>query len=929
MDTVSNTNKLSNITNLVDYLTEFAPVLAQKITDNNTPLFNPGDSWNPKLFQAKRAPFQGQGDVIMSMVETLKKQDSAFIVGEMGTGKSLIGAMIPWVCMDSPRVLIMCPPHLVVKWCREIEETVPNAKASIITGLKDAIKIESQAAAHEGPRYWILSREKGKLRYATKPAGKTQAAERRYHEKNKETDEFEERIEEIEQVICPRCGQIVMESKKDKDGIETLSELPADTWRKRKSYCQCGEALWCAIPKPRRFAIADYVKKHLPKNFFDFFVCDEVHEMKAPDTAQGNAFGTLASCAKKILSLTGTLLGGYASHLFYLNYRTNPRKMVAQGFKYRKTKSWVQKYGVEERIVKESQSVSADNKNSKGRKHSSETHEKPGISPALFADQLMDSAVFLHLDDVACDLPEFTESVVGVDMTPEMQTAYDELEGAISEVMCKQLAQGNKSLLGSYLVNLLSYPDKPFDNESVFLSPSERHYKPWDLGTADIYPKEKKLLDLVTSELNAGRKCLVFAQYTGIRDVTVRMKKILTDKGIKAEILRAGVNPQEREQWVKDHVAAGMDVMICNPALVQTGLDLLDFPTIVYMQTGYNIFTLQQSSRRSFRIGQDKPVNVFYFYYNKTMQARAVALIGKKLNASLAIQGRLVDSGLVSLVGTEEDSALALAKSLQNGGVEGIETTWKQLKAAKAFKAVKPVKTPQMITTTTDGETSREVSAAELWDEIEKSDAGTWPGWNATPDTEYSDEINIEEAISARVDGHVDGPVETSPEPLRDTGIALENLLTAFDNKLVSALSDLEIPAVDAQPISRKKLVKKFQEKVAKAKKARKAAVDNSWRMDAENQPGLEYKWTKNGWRKISQKEIDGKIKREETARMNAWKYDGAVNPADSKPDQAYYWVNGYSYARILKSGESRTINVRGHWRIKHQRAEIALRKAA
>ena len=45
--------------------------------------------------------------------------------------------------------------------------------------------------------------------------------------------------------------------------------------------------------------------------FFDYAIADEVHELKG-DTAQGNALGTLASCARHVAVLTGTLLGGYA-----------------------------------------------------------------------------------------------------------------------------------------------------------------------------------------------------------------------------------------------------------------------------------------------------------------------------------------------------------------------------------------------------------------------------------------------------------------------------------------------------------------------------------------------------------------------------------------------------------------------------------------
>jgi hypothetical protein len=46
----------------------------------------------------------------------------------------------------------------------------------------------------------------------------------------------------------------------------------------------------------------------MPRNgFFDYAIADEVHELKG-DTAQGNALGTLASCAGRILGKTAPSL---------------------------------------------------------------------------------------------------------------------------------------------------------------------------------------------------------------------------------------------------------------------------------------------------------------------------------------------------------------------------------------------------------------------------------------------------------------------------------------------------------------------------------------------------------------------------------------------------------------------------------------------
>ena len=50
-----------------------------------------------------------------------------------------------------------------------------------------------------------------------------------------------------------------------------------------------------------------------------------------------------------------------------------------------------------------------------------------------------------------------------------------------------------------------------------------------------------------------------------------------------------------------------MDVLVCHPRLMQKGFDLLDFPTIVWFETGHSVYTMRQASRRSWRIGSAAP----------------------------------------------------------------------------------------------------------------------------------------------------------------------------------------------------------------------------------------------------------------------------------------------------------------------------------
>ena len=90
---------------------------------------------------------------------------------------------------------------------------------------------------------------------------------------------------------------------------------------------------------------------------------------------------------------------------------------------------------------------------------------------------------------------------------------------------------------------------------------------------------------------------LVYATHTRTRDITERMDDMLTRHGFRVAVMKAdAVAPERREAWVADMVKQGIDVMICHPRLVQTGLDLIDFPTLIWYETEFSVFQSTQKS---------------------------------------------------------------------------------------------------------------------------------------------------------------------------------------------------------------------------------------------------------------------------------------------------------------------------------------------
>ena len=431
--------------------------------------------------------------------------------------------------------------------------------------------------------------------------------------------------------------------------------------------------------------------------FFDYAIADEVHELKG-DTAQGNALGTLAACARHIAVLTGTLLGGYADELFNILFRLGPSQMLEEGFEYGEAgiRAFTEIYGLLEQITV---IEPADNACSEARVTKRVRH-RPGASPLLFGRFLMGLGAFVSLEDISDALPPYQEDVVSVEMDPPLKEAYEDLEQDIKEALREH--RGNQSVISVALNALLAYPDRPYGFGNLMgreFNPETQRREPFlisatrDLDESFVYAKERTLLGEIKTSLERGRRVQVYAVYTQKRDVTRRLEQILDREGIRVAVLTTEVTPELREAWYERQLRAGVQVVIGHPRLVQTGLDLWSFPDIFFYETGYSIYTLRQASRRSWRIGQRSNVNVKFFYYAGTMQEACMRLMGKKLLVSLAMEGKFASDGLQA-IDEGDDILMAMARELvtEKGIGENAAAVWKELQRQQAETfGVRPV----------------------------------------------------------------------------------------------------------------------------------------------------------------------------------------------------------------------------------------------
>jgi len=436
---------------------------------------------------------------------------------------------------------------------------------------------------------------------------------------------------------------------------------------------------------PRKYAPSLFIKKYL-KGYFDFCVLDEAHKYESGGSAQSVAAHALMKVSDFTLALTGTITNGKADSLFYLLYMLDPRRMNKRGYKYSDVMAFSKKYGSIETVYEAKGGYNEDEdmlfKSASRGRVIVPPKVKPGISPLLFTDFLLDKAVFLDLSDLSSYLPPLKEQVVLVDTPSDMFGAYNR---TLSQLKTASREKGGRAILSTMLQFGLSYPDKPygvkpimhplFEDSLICNVPSLDNYKE---GT--LLPKEERLVELVNDEIAQDRNVFVYCAYTGNEEmnVTGRLQAIIEkhcNLGGQVLVMNAS-NPAatKREEFIKKKATEGIRVFICNMKLVETGLDFCfkvdgmdyNYPTIIFYQMTYELAVMWQASRRHYRLNQKQECHTYYMAYAGTLQQTAVQIMAEKQVAASAIQGKFSADGLAAMA-KGVDPRLKLAQMLADG----------------------------------------------------------------------------------------------------------------------------------------------------------------------------------------------------------------------------------------------------------------------
>jgi len=634
--------------------------------------------------------YETQKHIVASTYTALQHRQGVIIVGEPGVGKTAIGAALaitlrPHMKPDQV-VVVMSPPHLTKKWQREIEMVTQSVGVRVhakILKRVDDVRAFMDADLPMTLKVGIIPREMAKLAEGWESAvqwRKVHTARWAYDEARPE-NLTGDRILTARVPICPNCSATVTRTK---NGEAIIAD---EKWLARapQTCPSCGGALWqfartFSAPKPGekfpkrnpRMPLADYIATVFPNRVY-LVLADEVHESKSTTTDQGAALMTFAQTAAKTVGLTGTLYGGQASGLYGLEFSFNPRVREQYPWGTKGQAAWVRTMGALERIVEYRPEYDKGGHYTGKRRVEHKPKEAPGCSP-LLVREIIDHTIFVGLQDIGRAMPDFEETPVPIPMDGDMELHYKRAKDKLSTYLFQCRMEGDASFLGRYLQTLLAWPTAPFRGEKVihkrrFDRESDHfieipvHDMP-GLGNDRLYPKEEWLVEMIREELAQGRNVGVFLRQTRTRDIQPRLEQIIREHIPEARpfVLKGSVDPDRRESLVQQQLEAGCNVLITNPRLVSTGLDLVAFPTLAFYEIDYSLFTVVQASRRAWRIIQDLPCKVFYPFYEGTMEHQAVNLIGRKQQAANLLYGETGGGGLSDLTGGGESGADLLAE---------------------------------------------------------------------------------------------------------------------------------------------------------------------------------------------------------------------------------------------------------------------------
>ncbi|AGM40457.1 SNF2 family DNA/RNA helicase [Spiribacter salinus M19-40] len=254
---------------------------------------------------------------------------------------------------------------------------------------------------------------------------------------------------------------------------------------------------------------------------------------------------------------------------------------------------------------------------------------------------------------IARDLPPKTEISLYAELVGGQRDLYEQLRlGQQARVREALAEQGHPQSRVLILDALLKLREACCDPRLVAGAPE----------SARASAKLELLLELVDDLMQAGRRVIVFSQFT--RMLTI-IEQGLNERGHAWTKLTG--ETRDREAAVARFQFGDVPIFLVSLKAGGTGLNLTAADTVIHYDPWWNPAVTRQATDRAHRIGQDQPVFVYHLLTRDTVEDRIMALqrdkaeLGERLlgDAAEASAARLDPETVTALFGPLADDAPA------------------------------------------------------------------------------------------------------------------------------------------------------------------------------------------------------------------------------------------------------------------------------
>jgi SNF2 family DNA or RNA helicase len=153
--------------------------------------------------------------------------------------------------------------------------------------------------------------------------------------------------------------------------------------------------------------------------------------------------------------------------------------------------------------------------------------------------------------------------------------------------------------------------------------------------------KFETCMELLESAISGGHKVLLFSQFTQMIEI---FRDRFAKDGITHYVLKGDTVKSERMRLVNKFNEDGTNVFLISLKAGGTGLNLTGADVVIHYDPWWNESVTNQATDRAYRIGQNKPVQVYKLVLENTVEQRILELQKKKSALSNMVLGGTLET---------------------------------------------------------------------------------------------------------------------------------------------------------------------------------------------------------------------------------------------------------------------------------------------